>query len=79
MTTCRSRTDELLGDSRALDGLALMLFPRGFTQSRSFVARFCSVKPFVEAAKRRLEITGPGEPHETVALALRRAVEELDH
>ena len=60
---------------RALDGFTLMLFGGNYMAETSTVAKICSYETYVDRAQNRLTSATASELHETVRMALQKAVD----
>ena len=74
---CRKVLDEALSDDRAIDGFTLMLFGGPYSTEPSTIAKMCDYEAYKERARARLGSATFGELHETVQVALRKALSEL--
>jgi hypothetical protein len=72
---CRAELDKVLEHDAALDGLTLMLYGAAYNAERSTVEKMCSRTLYVGRAKARLKASP--EVHETVRVALSRAISNL--
>jgi energy-coupling factor transporter ATP-binding protein EcfA2 len=72
--SCRTVLDDALADNRALDGFTLMLFGGAFTNAQSTIAKMCNYDAYIAHVRTRLESAKSAELHETVRVALEKAV-----
>jgi hypothetical protein len=70
---CRQLVDTALADNRAVDGLTLMLYGSYYTTGEDTIAKLCSYDLYAKRATERLEASAD-PPHESVLVALRKAV-----
>lgn len=71
---CRDLVDRLLAEAQVVDGLTLMLFGASFTTGRDTVASFCTLSKYLDAVRGRLSSPGRNSLHESVVLALDKAI-----
>ena len=71
---CRKMLDDTLADSRTLDGFTLMFFGAHFTTDTATIAKMCDYEAYIERARARLDSAEASKIHETVRVALRKAV-----
>jgi len=74
--TCRARLDSAIADDRGIDGFTLMLFGSFFATGRETINKMCSsYDSYIKRVEARLESPNISEAHESVRLALKKAVE----
>jgi hypothetical protein len=73
---CRAKlTSEISGSDRAVDGMTLMLFGPDYSTDKETVQRFLDIPVYVGRLHERV---GQSGLHETVLVAVQRAIELLD-
>jgi predicted KAP-like P-loop ATPase len=70
---CRDLLDKALGDNRALDGFALMLYGGPYTTGTEVAAKLCTFDSYIERVRARLASPDLATVHQSVVVALQKA------
>jgi hypothetical protein len=71
---CRNALDSMLIEDLALDGFTLMLYGSHYTTSKDTVEKMCSYNTYIQRVQDRLASPSINEAHESVRIALNKAV-----
>lgn len=73
---CKKHMDHLISDNDGLDGFTLMLFGGIYSSEKSDIEKIVSYEDYIDWLRKRLADQSDQAPHETVCVAIKKALGE---